>query len=44
MLSEWDDPEYTEFELKLPKYMDTSLINVELNPKYISIRVKDKLT
>jgi len=43
-LLEWDDPEYTFFEIKVPKYMDTSLIDVNLQPKLVSIRIKGKLT
>jgi len=34
----------TTFELKLPKYMDTSQVSVDLNPQYVRIIAKDKLT
>ena len=34
----------TTFELKIPKYLDTSQILVDLNPQYIRIEVKDKVT
>jgi len=43
-LSEWDDPEYSFFEIQVPKYMDSSLIDLNLQPKVISIRIKGKLT
>lgn len=34
----------TTFELKLPKYMDTSHIKVDLNPQYVRVEAKGKLT
>jgi protein TilB len=34
----------TLFELKLPKYLQTTQINVDLNPQYIRVVVKDKVT
>ena len=34
----------TTFELKLPKFMDTSNITVDLNPQYVRVIAKDKLT
>jgi len=43
-LDEWEDPEYSFFELKIPKHMDTSLIDASVHPKLVSVRVKDKLT
>lgn len=43
-LREWDDPEMTFFELRVPKFMDTSLLDVNINPKWLSIRIKGKLT
>lgn len=43
-LREWDDPQYTFFEIEVPKYMDTSLVDVNLNPKWVSVRIKGKLT
>ena len=27
-LLEWDDPEFVTFEMKLPKYMDTSYVDL----------------
>ena len=44
LLKEWDDPEYTFFEIKVPKFLDTSLLDINLNPKWVSIRIKGKLT
>jgi protein TilB len=32
------------FELKLPKYMETNKIKVDLNPQYVRIEAKDKVT
>lgn len=32
------------FELALPKHLDTTQIKVDLNPKYIRVEVKDKIT
>lgn len=32
------------FSLSVPKFMDTSLLNVDAQPTYIRIIVKDKLT
>jgi len=43
-LDEWDDPEFSYFELKVPKYLDTSLMDLNLQPKFVSIRIKGKLT
>jgi len=43
-LLEWDDPDYTLFEIKIPRFMDTSLVDVNLEPKLVSIRIKGKLT
>lgn len=30
--------------MNIPKYLDTSLIQVNVNPTYISVRIKGKLT
>jgi protein TilB len=43
-LSEYDDPKYTTFILRLPKFMDSSFISTEILPNCISVIVKDKLT
>ncbi|EGR31599.1 leucine rich repeat protein [Ichthyophthirius multifiliis] len=42
-LREWDDPEYSFFIIEVPKFMDTSFIDVNLNPCWISVRIKGKL-
>ena len=44
MLKEWDDPDYTFFEMKVPKYLDTSMLDVNLNPHWVSVKIKGKLT
>jgi len=54
-LREWDDPDKTFFEICLPKsfsliliyifrFLDSSFLDVNIDPKWISVRVKDKLT
>lgn len=43
-LLEYDDPQFSNFHIHLPKFMDTSLIDVEVFPRFVSIRVKGKLT
>lgn len=64
ILKEFDEPEFSSFELKIPKlfycfvisyylltknimndrFLDTSLLDVKLFPRYVSVRIKDKLT
>jgi len=44
LLKEWDDPDFSFFELKIQKYLDTSLIDVNINPNWVSVRIKGKLT
>ena len=44
MLREWDDAEYSFFSMKVPKFLDTSLLEVNLNPSWVSVRIKGKLT
>jgi hypothetical protein len=34
----------TIFELKLPKFMDTNQVDVDLNPQYVRVVAKDKVT
>jgi hypothetical protein len=34
----------TTFELKLPKYMDTSQVEVDLTPQYVRVNAKRKIT
>ena len=43
-LKEYDDPEYTYFELTVPKFMSTELLDVNVFPNFVSVRVKGKLT
>lgn len=43
-LNEYDDPQYSTFSMQLPKFMDSSLVNVEIYPFFVSVRVKEKLT
>lgn len=38
------EKERIRFELKVPKYLDTSDMEVDLNPLYVRIRVRDKYT
>lgn len=35
---------FTTFELKLPKHMDTAQVSVDLNPQYVRVIAKDKVT
>lgn len=37
-LREWDDPEWSYFEMILPQFLDTSQINCELFPHFVSVR------
>lgn len=37
-LREWDDPEWSFFEMQLPHFLDTSQISFELFPNFVSIR------
>ena len=32
------------FEMEVPKFMDTSLLNVDVQPTYVRVEVKDKVT
>ncbi|KAM3128321.1 hypothetical protein pb186bvf_019564 [Paramecium bursaria] len=43
-LNQWDDPEFTILTMKIPKFLDTQLVDVNVNPKYVSVRIKGKLT
>lgn len=43
-LEEYNDPDYSFFELEIPKFMDTNQMNVNIDPKWVSVRVKGKLT
>lgn len=42
-LLEYEDPKFTSFHIMLPRFMETSLIDVDILPFFISIRVKEKL-
>lgn len=43
-MDESDDKTSIVFELKVPKFMDTSLINIDLQPTYVRCDVKGKVT
>lgn len=43
-LREWDDPDFSYFEMKLSKFLDTKDIDVNLYERFVSVRVKTKLT
>lgn len=43
-LHEYEDPDWSEFILHVPKYLATDLLDVNLFPNMVSIRVKGKLT
>jgi len=42
--SESEDRLYHILEIKLPKFLDTSLINVDLQPQYVRMDIKGKIT
>ncbi len=42
-MKEFDDPDYTLFELEVPKHLDTSELVVNINPHWLSVKVKNKL-
>ena len=41
---ESDDKTMVIFELEVPKFMDTSLLNVDVQPTYVRAEIKDKVT
>lgn len=43
-LNQWDDPEYVVFSIKIPKHLDTTLIEPNIFPNFVSVRIKGKLT
>lgn len=43
-LDDCSDAEFSIFTMSLPKFLDTSLIEVNLFPFFVSVRVKGKLT
>ena len=38
-LREWDDPEFSFFEMPIPLFIDTSNIEFELFPNFVSVRL-----
>ena len=44
MFTESGDKTQIVLEVQLPKFMDTSLIKVDLNPQYVRVEVKGKVT
>jgi len=43
-LDDWTYPDKIVFELAVPKYLDTSALDVDVNPLYVRVVVKDKVT
>lgn len=43
-LLEYEDPEWSEFILHVPKYLSTEHLDVNLFPNLVSVRIKGKLT
>ncbi|CAE7691980.1 lrrc6 [Symbiodinium pilosum] len=43
-LDDWTHPDKIVFELGVPKYLDTSALDVDVNPSYVRVVVKDKVT
>lgn len=43
-LREYDHPEYTYFELEVPKHLETKDLEVNIDPHWVSVRVRGKLT
>lgn len=43
-LDDITDPTKVIFELGVPKYLDTTALDVDVNPEYIRVVVKDKVT
>lgn len=43
-MTESDDGTKLFFNLEVPRFMDTSLLNVDLQPTYIRVDVKGKIT
>ena len=41
---ESDDKTMVIFELEVPKFMDTSSLNVDVQPTYVRAEIKDKVT
>eukprot|EP00913_Durusdinium_trenchii_P019812 g18624.t1 len=43
-LDDWTYPDKIVFELGVPKYLDTTALDVDVNPLYVRVVVKDKVT
>ena len=43
-LDEWSEPNCVLFELAVPRFMDSSLIDLDLNPTYVRCVVRGKVT
>ena len=43
-MREFDDAETTTFSMAIPKHLDTSFVDVFVDPSFISVRVRGKLT
>ena len=41
---ESEDKTHVIFEIKIPKFMDTALINVDLQPTYLRLDIKGRVT
>ena len=42
-LREYEDADYSFFELEVPKHLETSELIVNLNPNWLSVKIKNKL-
>ena len=43
-LLQFDDPDYTFFSIQVPKHLETTELQVNINPKWLSVRIKKQLT
>lgn len=43
-MDDWSDHTKIIFELAVPKYLDTTALDVDINPQYVRCVVKDKVT
>jgi protein TilB len=43
-LLEYDDPDYTFFSIEVPRHLETSELEVNINPKWVSVLIKKQLT
>lgn len=44
LMDDTSDPTKVIFELSVPKYLDTSALEVDVNPMYVRVVVRDKVT